>query len=58
MSWIKNECFAPCRCIHCSRPGAEYSKPCDEYLCEECLPYALELAALTEAMEEDHARVF
>ena len=42
MTWIKNDCFQPCRCNQCgSTFNVAYSSRADEWLCEECLPYAL-----------------
>lgn len=42
MTWHKNECFQPLRCNQCrSTYNVAYSRAADEYLCEECLPFAL-----------------
>ena len=42
------EAFQPDRCNQCGRPGAIHNRQVDEYLCEECLPYALEAVAKLE----------
>ncbi len=43
MTWRKNECHQPTRCNQCrSKYNVEYSRTADEYLCEECLPFAIE----------------
>ncbi len=43
MTWLRNECHQPIRCNQCrSTHNVEHSRAADEYLCEECLPFAIE----------------
>ena len=38
------------RCNQCRAPYSYYCAACDEWLCEECEPYALQLAAVEKEM--------
>lgn len=50
MTWQPSASFIRQRCNQCSKYPAEYCKATDEYLCEPCFEFAVEM------VEEEDAR--